>query len=107
MKNWETRQEIFRTMPLRSYLVFCLAVACTFAAVAVVNDLFDLERSNSFRLVVKILTTSGLSVLCVLFVQQRVPRKLIASIAVAYVVMLVVLSRLSGPIHTVLLTPQG
>lgn len=31
-------------MPLRSFLTFCLTVACTLAAIGVVNDLFDLEQ---------------------------------------------------------------
>jgi hypothetical protein len=94
-------------MPLRSYTVFCLAVACTFTAVAVVNDLFELEHSNGFRLIVKILTTGGLSLLCVLYFHQRVPRKLTVSIAVAYLAMLIVLGRLLGPVHTVPLTLEG
>lgn len=61
-------------MPLRSHLTFCLAVACTFAAIGVVNDLFDLERSDGLHLILKVLTTSGFSVLWVLFIHRRRPK---------------------------------
>jgi hypothetical protein len=100
MKNWETRQEIFRTMPLRSYTVFCLAVACTFTAVGIVNDLFDLERSNGFQLIVKILTTAGFSVFFVVFIDRRVSRPLIVTLAVAYLLAIITFGRMSGPVHT-------
>ena len=78
MNNWSARREIFRTMPLRSFLTFCLAVACTFAAIGVVNDLFDLERSDGKHLLLKVLTTSSFAVLCVLFVHRRTPKLLLA-----------------------------
>jgi len=106
MKNWEARQEIFRTMPFLSYIAFCLAVACTFAAVGVVNDLFDLERSNGIHLIVKILVTAGFSVVCVIFIHRRMPRPLIVSLAIAYLVFLIVLGHVSGPIYRNTLTFQ-
>jgi hypothetical protein len=63
--TWNSRQDLFRTMPLRSFLVFCLAVGCTFAAIRVVNDLFDLEHSDSKHLLAKVLTTFSFAVLWV------------------------------------------
>jgi len=43
MNKWNARREIFSSMPIRSFLTFCLSVAFTFAAVGAVNDLFDLS----------------------------------------------------------------
>lgn len=69
-------------MPRRSFLTFCLAVACTFAAIGVVNDLFDLERSDVPHLILKILTSSGFAVLSILILYRRMP-KLLIGLAIA------------------------
>src|SRR4051794_36610799 len=61
-KSWRAREEIFRTMPARSFAIFCLAVAFTFAAIGVVNDLFDLEHSDTAKLVGKIVSASSFAV---------------------------------------------
>ena len=55
-------------MPLRSFVTFGLAVACTFVAIGVVDDLFDLEHSDVRHLILRVLTTSGFAVLWVLFI---------------------------------------
>jgi hypothetical protein len=88
-----SRGEIFRTMPLRSFVVFCLAVACTFAAVGIVNDLFDLEHSDVPHLILKVLTTSGFAVLWILVLYRRMP-KLLIILAVAQAVWLIASARL-------------
>jgi sigma-B regulation protein RsbU (phosphoserine phosphatase) len=104
VKKWNARRELFRTMPLRSFLTFCLAVAFTFAAIGVVNDLFDLERSDARHLILKVLTTSGFAVLCVLFIHRRMP-KLLLALAVAQVFWLIASARLL-PSTPRVLTPQ-
>jgi hypothetical protein len=63
MSSWNARQEIFSTMPLRSFVAFCFAVACTFAAIGVVNDLFELEHSDVRHMILKVLATAGFAVL--------------------------------------------
>lgn len=69
-------------MPLRSFLAFCFAVACTFAAIGVVNDMFDLERSDAKHLILKVLTAAGFAVLWVLFIHRRMPKVLLALVMV-------------------------
>ena len=71
MKKWEARSQIFRTMPLRSYFLFCLAVAFTFAAVGVVNDMFDLTHSDLPHLILKVLTASLFAVLWAVALQRH------------------------------------
>jgi len=80
-------------MPLRSFVVFCLAVACTFAAVGTVNDLFDLEHSDARHLILKVLTTSGFAVLWILVLYRRMPKLLIV-LAIAQTIWLVASARL-------------
>jgi sigma-B regulation protein RsbU (phosphoserine phosphatase) len=80
--KWEARSQIFRSMPLRSYLLFCAAVAFTFATVGVVNDLFDLAHSDRLHLILRILTTSGFSVLWVVALHRRTPKFIALLIAV-------------------------
>lgn len=101
MNKWNTRKELFTTIPLRSYAVFCLAVACTFAAVGVVTDLFDLEHSDTRHLLSKVLTTSGFAVLWVLVLHRRMP-KLIAVLVIAQVVWLVASAHLLPSPHRIL-----
>ena len=90
------RDDIFRKMPPRSFAVFCLAVACTFAAVGVVNDLFDLEHSDVAHLLTKILSTSSFAVLWVLLVYRRALRLLIL-IAALQITWFIVAPHLSPP----------
>ena len=80
--KWDTRSQIFREMPLRSYLVFCLAVGFTFAAVGVVNDLFDLAHSDIPHLLLKIFTTSAFSVLWVMAIHRRTPKFIVGLVVV-------------------------
>lgn len=101
MSKWRTRQELFATIPLRSYVTFCLGVACTFAAVGVVGDLFNLEHTDTHHLVLTVLTTSCFSVLWVVVVHRRSP-KLIIPLAVAQVLWLVASARLFPAPHQVL-----
>jgi hypothetical protein len=102
---WKARRSIFRSMPLRSFLTFCLAVACTFAAIGVVNDLFELQRSDLKHLVLKILTTSGFAVLWVLFIHRRAP-KVLLGLAVAQVLWLIASARLLPPATRVLTSQE-
>ena len=92
-------------MPLRSFLVFCLAVACTFAAIGVVNDLFELERSDIRHLISKALTISGFAVLCVLFIHRRMP-KLLFALAVAQVFWLIASARMIPSAQRVLTSEE-
>ncbi len=103
--NWNSRQELFRTMPLRSFLVFCLAVACTFAAIGIVNDLFDLEHSDGKRLLAKALTTSSFAVLWVLFIHRRTPKVVLGALAALQILWLIASPRLFPPVEHVL-TPE-
>ncbi len=96
--KWESRSQIFRTMPLRSYFLFCLAVACTFATVGVVNDIFDLAHSDPLHLVLKILTTSGFSVLWIIAIHRRTPR-FIALVVVIQISWMVASARLFPAAH--------
>src|SRR4051794_12099127 len=93
-KNWNSRQELFRTMPTRSFLVFCLAVACTFAAIGVVNDLFDLEHSDGKHLLAKVVTTSSFAVLWIVFIHRRMSKVVLAALAGAQILWLVISARL-------------
>lgn len=85
--KWEARSQIFRNMPMRSYFLFCLAVGFTFAAVGVVNDLFDLTHSDPLHLILKIVTTSGFAVLWV-FAFHRRTSKFIVLLSVIQVIWL-------------------
>ena len=100
MNKWTARSEIFRTMPLRSFLTFCLAVACTFAAIGVVNDLFDLEHSDTPHLVLKVLTTSGFAVLWILVIHKRTP-KLLILLAIAQAVWMITAAKLLSAPHNI------
>jgi hypothetical protein len=93
MNQWNARRELFTTMPLGSFVTFCLAVAFTFAAIGAVNDLFDLEHSDARHLIIKVLTTSSLAVLLVLFIYRRMP-KLLITLAVAEILWLIASSRM-------------
>ncbi len=86
--KWNARSQIFRTMPWRSYFLFCVAVAFTFATVGVVNDLFDLSRSDGLHLMLKIVTTSGFSVLWVIAIHRRTAKFLALVIAIQLVWMI-------------------
>lgn len=92
-------------MPLRSFVAFCLAVACTFAAIGAVNDLFDLEHSDVPHLISKVLTTSGVAVLWVLFIYRRMP-KLLIGLAVAQFLWLLASSRIHPSIQSTLTVQQ-
>jgi hypothetical protein len=85
MSYWDAREEIFNEMPRRSYIAFCLGVACTFASIGVVTDLFDFEHSDTLHLVLKVLTTAGFAVLWTVVIQRRRPRLLVALAAVQVV----------------------
>ena len=86
---WIVREEIFRTMPARSFATFCLAVAFTFAAIGVVNDLFDLEHSDTAKLASKIVSTSSFAVVWVLLVYRRSlgPIILVAALQVTWLIL--------------------
>ena len=71
MNQWNARSQLFAKMPLRSFVTFCIAVACTFAAIGVVNDLFDLEHTDVRHLIARVVTTSGFAVLATLFIYRR------------------------------------
>jgi hypothetical protein len=86
--KWNARSQIFRTMPWRSYFLFCVAVAFTFATVGVVNDLFDLSRTDGLHLMLKIVTTSGFSVLWVIAIHRRTAKFLALVIAIQVVWMI-------------------
>lgn len=101
MSKWSTRQEIFATIPLRSYMTFCLGVAFTFATVGVVDNLFDLEHTDVRHLILTVLTTSCFSVLWVLVVHRRSP-KLLIPLAVVQVLWLVAWTRLLPAPHHIL-----
>lgn len=96
--KWDARSQIFRTMPWRSYFLFCLAVAFTFATIGVVNDLFDLTHSDVLHLVLKVVTTSGFSVLWVIALQRRSP-KFIASLIAIQVFWMIASARLFPTPH--------
>jgi hypothetical protein len=100
MHPWTARSESFRTMPHRSFLPFFRAVACTFAAIGVVNELFDLEHSDAGHLVLKALTTSGIAVLWILVIHKRTP-KLLVLLAIAHVVWIIAAARLFPAPHNV------
>ena len=74
MNKWNARREIFSSMPIRSFLTFCLSVAFTFAAVGAVNDLFDLEHSDARRLIVKVLTSAVFAVVWIMILHRRMTR---------------------------------
>src|ERR1700744_4982201 len=96
--KWEAGSQIFRTMPLRSYLLFCAAVAFTFATVGVVNDLFDLAHTDLLHLILKIVTTAGFSVFWVVALHRRTP-KFIAPLIAVQIVWLVISARLFPTPH--------
>ena len=50
--------QLFRTMPVRSFVIFLAAVGCLFSAVGVVNDLFNLQVSSGPRLAVQIFSSA-------------------------------------------------
>ena len=105
MNKWNARREIFTTMPIRSFLTFCLSVAFTFAAVGAVNDLFDLEHSDVRRLVVKVLTSAVFAVVWIMILHRRMTRRLfIASatiLAIAQTAWLMISPRIFPPLqHT-------
>jgi hypothetical protein len=87
-------------MPARSFAVFCLAVAFTFAAVGVVNDLFNLEQSDAAHLVYKILSISSFAVLWVLLVYRRALRLLIP-VAALQITLFILASHLTPPRNNV------
>ena len=103
---WGSRQELFRTMPLRSFFVFCLAVAFTFAAIGIVSDLFDLEHSDGRHLIAKALTISSFAVLWVLFIHRRLPKVVWGALAAAQILWLIVSARLLPPAELTL-TPEA
>ena len=105
MNKWNARREIFSSMPIRSFLTFCLSVAFTFGAVGAVNDLFDLEHSDARRLVVKVLTSAVFAVVWIMILHRRMTRRLFvtsaAILAVAQTSWLIVSPRIFPPLqHT-------
>lgn len=104
MNQWNARSQLFATMPLRSFVTFCIAVACTFAAIGVVNDLFDLEHTDLRHLIARVVTTSGFTVLATLFIYRRMPKVLIA-LAVLQTLWLIFASRMLPSPHNVF-TPE-
>lgn len=105
MNQWNARSQLFATMPLRSFVTFCIAVACTFAAIGVVNDLFDLEHSDVRHLIYKVVTTAGFAVLWTLFIYRRMPKVLIA-LAVVQTLWLIVSSRMLPSPHNTFTAEQ-
>jgi hypothetical protein len=85
-------------MALRSFLTFCLALASTFVAIGVLNDLFDLEPSDAPHLDLKVLTTSGFAVLWKL-VLHKPKRKLPVLVAIAQVAWIIAAARLFPAPH--------
>ncbi len=105
MNHWNTRSQLFSTMPLRSFVTFCIAVACTFAAIGVVNDLFDLEHSDARHLIGKVVTTAGFAVLWILFIYRRMPKVLIV-LAAVQALWLVASSRMLASPHNTFTAEQ-
>jgi hypothetical protein len=103
MNKWNARREIFTTMPLRSFLTFCLSVAFTFASVGAVNDLFDVEHSDARRLTAKILTAAVFAVLWIVILHRRMSRPRFASfaavLAIAQISWLIALARIFPPLQ--------
>jgi sigma-B regulation protein RsbU (phosphoserine phosphatase) len=93
-------------MPLRSFFVFCLAVAFTFAAIGVVSDLFDLEYSDGKHLFARALTTSSFAVLWVFFIHKRMPKVVWGALGAAQILWLISSARLFPPAERVL-TPEA
>jgi hypothetical protein len=93
MGYWDARVEIFNKMPRRSYVALCLGVACTFASIGVVTDLFDFEHSDTLYLILKVLTTAGFAVLWTVVIQRRMP-KLLMVVAAAQLTWLITSARL-------------
>jgi Stage II sporulation protein E (SpoIIE) len=86
MNKWSARREIFTSMPLRSFLTFCLSVAFTFASIGAVNDLFDVEHSDALRLVARVLTSAIFAVLWILILHRRMSSHLFIGLATALAV---------------------
>jgi len=111
MNKWNARREIFTTMPIRSFLTFCLSVAFTFAAVGAVNDLFDLEHSDVRRLVVKVLTSAVFAVVWIMILHRRMTRRLfIASatiLAIVQTAWLMISPRIFPPLQHTFTAEQG
>ena len=103
MNKWNARREIFSSMPIRSFLTFCLSVAFTFAAVGAVNDLFDLEHSDARRLIVKVLTSAVFAVVWIMILHRRMTRRLFVAsatiLAVAQTSWLIVSPRIFPPLQ--------
>jgi hypothetical protein len=102
MNRWNARRELFTTMPLRSFLTFCLAVGFTFASVGAVNDLFDVEHSDAHRLAAKILTSAVFAVLWILILHRRMSRRMFVIFATALALVqmawLIALARILPPL---------
>lgn len=103
--KWVATSQIFRTMPFRSYFLFCLAVAFTFAAIGVVNDLFSLTHSDGLHLILTIITTSGFSVLWVIALHRRKRMFVIMLIAIQIIWMIATAHYFPTP-HRLLTPPQ-
>ncbi|HMG84412.1 MAG TPA: PP2C family protein-serine/threonine phosphatase [Terracidiphilus sp.] len=103
MNRWNARREIFTSMPLRSFLTFCLSVAFTFASIGAVNDLFDVEHSDARRLIAKVLTSAVFAVLWIVILHRRMSRSLFIAFAavlvVAQVSWLIALARIFPPLQ--------
>lgn len=104
MNQWNARSQLFAKMPLRSFVTFCIAVACTFAAIGVVNDLFDLEHTDVRHLITGVVTTSGFAVLATLFIYRRMVKVLIV-LAVLLTLWLIFASRMLPSPHNIF-TPE-
>ena len=61
--GWEARAEIFRTMPLRSLLLFLMAVACLFAAIGAMVDGMHADVSTPLTLGYMTLATGVMAIL--------------------------------------------
>lgn len=103
MNKWSARREIFTSMPLRSFLTFCLSVAFTFASIGAVNDLFDVEHSDAQRLVARILTSAIFAVLWIVILHRSMSRRLFIGLACifagAQVGWLIALARFFPPLQ--------
>jgi hypothetical protein len=103
MNKWNARRELFTTMPIRSFLTFCLSVAFTFASIGAVNDLFDVEHSDARRFVAKVLTSAVFAVLWILILHRRMSQRMFIVLAIvlglAQTAWLIALARILPPIQ--------
>ena len=85
--RWNRQAEVYRSMPLGSFLVFLAGVACLFGATGAVTDCIRLVSDGKSAFGYAVLSAAGISILWAIAITRRMLKTLLFTILLQFTVL--------------------